>query len=573
MSKKITDQKAADQKAADQKAADQKAVEKTEEKQEKVVTRYDQKLQRRAEEKKKAEREKRINTIGGIVIVVALACFVASFPIRTWLTVNGTFIRVGGEKISKLEFDYNYNIAKNSYISQNGYYLSMFGLDLSGDLSNQMYSSDLTWQDFFEQMAVESIANDMAMRAQAKAAGFSYDVTEDYEEYLENFKKAAAEAGSTQKAYYKECYGPYATASRVKRLICQSLETSAYYSQLTEEKTPGDGEIEAYYEENRDSYDSVDYRLTTVKAELPTEPTELADPVEPKEGEEGGSEGADADAETAYQPSDAEIEFAMTEAHKEAEKALETVSTDGELMENIQRSSVVSQLKDWMFDGERKPGDKTIIENETSHLYYVVEFVKRYRDETPTHDARVIVVASDAAVREDAILEEWKSGEATEDSFAELADKHNGADVSAQEGGLYEGLIPSGMTEELGNWLSDSARVKGDTTAITGAEGATPYVVYYVGQNDPQWKLSIRSTLLQQIMNEYVEEIRAGYEVEDPKGNLKYLKVQESLAAASEEESNASSGSGGDEESDASSGSGGDEESDASSDSSESSGQ
>lgn len=547
MSRKITDQKAAaDQKAAekkvtDGKAAEQKAAEKTGEKQEKIVTRYDQKLQRRAEEKKKAEREKRMNTIGGIVIVVALACLVASFPIRTWLTVNGTFIKVGGEKISKLEFDYNYNIAKNSYISQNGYYLSMFGLDLSGDLSRQMYSSDLTWQDFFEQMAVESIANDMAMRDQAKAAGFSYDVTEDYEEYLENLKKAAAEAGSTEKAYYKECYGPYATASRVKRLICQSLETSAYYSHLTEEKTPGDEKIEAYYEENRDSYDSVDYRLTTVKAELPTEPTDLADPVEPKEGEEGGAETG---AETAYQPSEAEIEFAMTMAHKEAEKALETVSTDGELMENIQRSSVVSQMRDWMFDGERKSGDKTIIENETSHLYYVVEFVKRYRDETPTHDARVIVVASDAAVREDAILEEWKSGQATEDSFAEIADKYNGVDVSAQEGGLYEGLIPSGMTEELGNWLGDSARVKGDTAAITGSDGATSYVIYYVGQNVPKWKLSIRSTLLQQTMNEYVKEIRAGYEVEDPRGNLNYLKVQESLAAASEDESEASSDSG-----------------------------
>ena len=86
-----------------------KVSENTEEKQEKILTRYDLKMQRRAEEKKRAEKEKRMSTITGVVIVVALACLVASFPIRTYLTVNGTFVEVAGEKISRVEFDYNYN--------------------------------------------------------------------------------------------------------------------------------------------------------------------------------------------------------------------------------------------------------------------------------------------------------------------------------------------------------------------------------------------------------------------------------------------------------------------------------
>lgn len=505
-----------------------KVTEKTEEKQEKVLTRYDLKMQKRAEEKKKAEQEKRMGTIGGIVIVVLLACLVASFPIRTYLTVNGTYIKVGGENISKVEFDYNYNIVLNNYIAQNGYYLSMFGINLSGDLSTQMYSDTMSWKDFFEQMTVDSIANDMALRDQAKAAGFTYDVEQDYAEYVENFKAAAAEAGSTEKEYYKECYGPYATASRVKGFIRESLETSAYYEKLTEEKAPSGEEIEAYYTENKDSYDSVDYRLTVVNAQLPTEPTDLADPVEDAEGAEDGNTDSDA----AYQPSEAEIAFAMTEARKEAEEALKKISTDGELRENVLQSSIVSQLREWLFDSERKAGDTTIAENETSHLYYVAEFVKRYRDETPTQNARIIIVSADAAAREDAILEEWKSGAATEDSFAEIADKYTDS-ASSVEGGLYEGLIPSGLPEALADWLSDSARAKGDTAAITGDEEMDSYVVYYVGENDPQWSMNIRSLLLQQTLSEYMTEIREAYEVEDPKGNLNYLKIQAALAAAS----------------------------------------
>ena len=122
-----------------------KVTENTEEKQEKVLTKYDLKMQKRTEEKKKAQREERIGMMIGIAIVVALVCLVASFPIRSYLTVNGTYVKVAGEKVSRVEFDYNYNLVKSDYYTQNGYYLSMFGIDLSGDLSTQMYSDTMSW--------------------------------------------------------------------------------------------------------------------------------------------------------------------------------------------------------------------------------------------------------------------------------------------------------------------------------------------------------------------------------------------------------------------------------------------
>lgn len=56
--------------------------------------------------------------------------------------------------------------------------------------------------------------------------------------------------------------------------------------------------------------------------------------------------------------------------------------------------------------------------------------------------------------------------------------------------------------------------------------------MYYVGQNDPAWKLSVRSTLLSETMTAYMEEISAGIEVEDSKGNLNYLKVEAEASAA-----------------------------------------
>ncbi|MCM1193476.1 MAG: hypothetical protein NC123_16575 [Butyrivibrio sp.] len=521
-----------------------KVTENTEEK--KVVTKYDLKMQRKEEARKKAKRDELIGRIAGIVIVAVLFCLVASFPIRSYLTVNGTYIEIAGEKVSRLEFDYNYNLMKNSFISQNGYYMSMLGMDLSGDLSAMMYSDTLTFQDYFEQLAVENIAGNKALRDKMKEAGFTYDTTEEYAEYEEALKEAAADAGVTEKAYIQQLYGAYATASRVKGFVTETLELSAYYEQLSEEKAPSEADIQAYYEEHRDDYDSVNYRIITVNAELPTEPTDLADPVEETEGTQGteGAEGTEgSDTEAAYEPSEAEIAFAMEEAQAKAEAALETILKQGELQENVKRSAVSSLLRDWLFDSGRKAGDTTVIENTTGHLYYAVEFESRSLDQTPTADARLIYVSTDSAVSAEAILEEWKNGAATEDSFAELADKYG----AATEGGLREGLTAGSMTDALDDWIFDSARTGGEAAAISLGEGQSSYVVYYVGANDPDWFLDIESTLLTERMTAYMEEISQGYEVTNARGNLNYLKVQEAEAAAAALE-DASGESGGSEQ-------------------------
>ena len=349
---------------------------------EKVVTRYDLKMQKRQEQKKKEEREKKISAVVGILLVVGLACLVASFPIRSYLTVHGTYITVDGEKVPRVEFDYNYNLVMNSYMSQNYYYLSMFGLDLSGDLSQQMYSETLTWKDFFEQMAVDNIKRTKALKREMMASAdvFTYDPTEDYEEYKKALQDAAAESGSTLKAYVQEMFGPYATMSRVEDYVKEGMITSAYYESVRESRTPSDEEIQEYYDQNKNDYDSVDYRMTVVNAELPTEPTELADPVEESESAESGDTEAADGEEAAYEPSEAEIEAAMSEAKKTADEKEKTIGTQGELFENQTRTSVQVLLREWLFDSSRKAKDTTVIEDTGSHCYYVLEFEDRYLD-------------------------------------------------------------------------------------------------------------------------------------------------------------------------------------------------
>ena len=508
--------------------------EQKEQTEQKVMTKYDRKVQKRKEEKEKEKKEERISTAVGIVFLVALVCLVASFPIRTYLATHETYVVINGEEVNKVEFDYVYNTSKNNYITQYGSYLSYFGLDTSKDLSTQMYSDTLTWQDYFEQNAVESLKQNKALMAEAKAAGFTYDTTDEYNTFKETIKTSAAAAGVSDKEYVRSIYGSYATMGRIEEYVKNDMVMNAYYQKLQEDNAPSDDEIQSYYEENKATYDSVDYRLTTIEADLPTEPTELADPVEETAadttGTTDGTAAADTTQDTAYQPSDAEIAKAMEDAKVLADDAEQTVAKDGEAHENEKKSSVNYMISDWLFDDARKAGDTTVITNDNSHCYYVVAFEKRYLDETPSADVRVIIPTEDKTGEE--ILEEWKNGAATEDSFAELCKKYTQDTSAVENGGLFEQVTKTGMTEELSNWIFDSSRQAGDTVAITASD--TTYVLYYIGQDQPEWKINIKNTLVSDTMSQHMQDITADVTVEDPKGKLNYLKVQAEESAAAE---------------------------------------
>lgn len=510
--------------------------EQKEQTEQKVMTKYDRKVQKRKEEKEKEKKEERISTTVGIVFLVALVCLVASFPIRTYLATHETYVVINGEEVNKVEFDYAYNTSKNNYITQYGSYLSYFGLDTSKDLSTQMYSDTLTWQDYFEQNAVESLKQNKALMAEAKAAGFTYDTTDEYNTFKETIKTSAAAAGVSDKEYVRSIYGSYATMGRIEEYVKNDMVMNAYYQKLQEDNAPSDDEIQSYYEENKATYDSVDYRLTTIEADLPTEPTELADPVEETAadttGTTDGTAATDSTQDTAYQPSDAEIAKAMEDAKVLADDAEQTVAKDGEAHENEKKSSVNYLISDWLFDDARKAGDTTVITNDNSHCYYAVAFEKRYLDETPSADVRVIIPTEDKTGEE--ILEEWKNGAATEDSFAELCKKYTQDTSAVENGGLFEQVTKTGMTEELSNWIFDSSRQAGDTVAITVSDST--YVLYYIGQDQPEWKINIKNTLVSDTMSQHMQDITADVTVEDPKGKLNYLKVQAEESAAAETE-------------------------------------
>jgi parvulin-like peptidyl-prolyl isomerase len=156
------------------------------------------------------------------------------------------------------------------------------------------------------------------------------------------------------------------------------------------------------------------------------------------------------------------------------------------LTEKDSASSLGEDMKNWLFDDARKAGDKTVLASDTD--YTVLYMIKRYREEENTVDVRHILIqpevsegaseatdAQKAAAKQqaEALYEEWKSGAATEDSFAELAKKNSSDTGSSSEGGLYQSVYPGQMTEAFENWCFDAARKPGDTGIVRPTTATT----------------------------------------------------------------------------------------------------
>lgn len=411
----------------------------TEEQSDKVVTRYDRRMEKR---KKEEEKERRSWKRFQIISIVILAAIVVSivFSLGTsfynrYTVLNQTYFRVGDHDISRLEYNYYFNNVYSNYLNMYGSYVSMMGLDTTVDLDEQTYpgNENMTWKDYFDQSAVAQIQQIKAMADEARENGFEYDPSEDMAAYETEIAAQAESASVSESDYYTLMYGDYATPSRIEKFVEENLLASAYYNQLVEENQPAEDEITAYYEENKNTYDTVTYRSfyfevetdaeeETASEETTAEETTTVEETTAEETTAAETTEAEAETETASEEetgmTDEEIAAAMDELEVQAnemasrleagedfedlcveyanEKQKDTYGgeEDGSLTENGSYYGAPSVAADWLFDESRQEGDITVLESESMHRYYVVQFISRQNDEEATNEAIGNLLAS-----------------------------------------------------------------------------------------------------------------------------------------------------------------------------------
>lgn len=349
--------------------------------QEKVQTKYDRKMEARRQQKIKEKREEKITrtvaAVIGIVLVAAIVISVAVSVINKNNALHGTYVKIGEHELTQLEYDYYYQSAVNSYLTNYASLIPYMGLDTSVDFDEQEYmGSGLTWKDTFDEMTVEQIKQNKALLDDAQKTVFTYDTTEDYASFVSGIEQAASTAGVSVKDYYKEYFGTYATEKNLEPYIKESILVSAYYEELLETKAPSDEEVQTYYEENMQSYDQVDYRSFTFTAELADDATEdeissAMDELEEKANSmmQARQDGGDFE------------ELCIENASEDVKADYEDAETEKCLTNGAYYSGISSGMAEWLFEEGRAEGDITVIRNDDSKTCYVVEFVNRYYDE------------------------------------------------------------------------------------------------------------------------------------------------------------------------------------------------
>ncbi len=169
-------------------------------------------------------------------------------------------------------------------------------------------------------------------------------------------------------------------------------------------------------------------------------------------------------------------------------------------------STFGDEVAEWMFSEDRVRGETQVVEGQL--FYYLCHIVELPYYSTSCHIMSYEVDHNEAFNDEqkkaevekvEKMLEDWKKGDATPESFAEIAAASSYTperDVRTNEYGF-----------EINNWLFDRARKPGDTAVFSDEYGI--YMFYYVQNNedDYDWNLYLRSELAEQEYEEYYENI------------------------------------------------------------------
>jgi parvulin-like peptidyl-prolyl isomerase len=454
-----------------------------------------------------------------VAIVLGLGYFVANGTGFTYRVL--TAVTAGDVKLSPAEYNFYYYTIRNNYVNS-------YGAEYE-----EMFASSILEQ------TNTSIQTAVGMAREARENGVTTLTEENRQtlsESLDSFETFARENQISLQRALEMQYGAGMDRATFLRLLERQLLVEQWLQQKEDSFTYTQDETDAYYAENKDAVDAVDYRIFSVTIPQP----------ETEEGETPSEEetaALDAGAQNTADEFDGKItdESSFSELAREYAPALgldETTYADDSATLRLNAylgtnpatgsASLATEHSAWLADPARKAGDHAVVG--TASSYDVLYFLKRYRDEYAVVDVRHILVltseekdAAQARVEAEAILTEWKAGEATEASFAALATEKTEDTGSAVDGGLYKGVLKNQMVAAFDAWIFDPARKPGDTDLVDTDYGC--HVMYFVGSGQAAWAQTAQNQMRERDFTDYNTQVTERYPLVENSFGMGYTKV------------------------------------------------
>ena len=446
------------------------------------------------DEEKENKKFKRATTI--VLAVLAVLIVVTILARSNLLYSTFTAVEVGDSRYTVADVNYYYQLTYNYYYSN---YYSTYG---------EYAKYFMPKEDDLQSAAITTLTEVDALCSEAKKAGYtlSTDGQKTVSSTIDELSSTATSNGySSAKAYLVAAYGKGMTEKIFEKNLTAYTLANEYTQQIKDSYSYTDDQLSDYYSKNKDSLDVINYRVYTISAATNADGSYDMDSATAKANDFlSGVTGEDSFATQAYAFAD--------------DSSKNTYEDNNATLKSSAGSGLSSTYSSWLLDSSRKAGDTTYIEGTNS--VYVLYFVSRDTNDYNTVDVRHILFSFDTykvdsaaadtsdtsdtsdttaadtsttdtssdtvsdatkaaayAAAEEA-YQEWKDGDATEDSFAALADEKSS---DSAEGGLYEHVYKNEMTANFNDWCFSSFRKPGDTAIIETDYGY--HVMYFIGSD------------------------------------------------------------------------------------------
>lgn len=517
--------------------------------------------ERQIAEQQEAKKVK-MYTIAFVVVLVILLAIAAYVGISQYIRTSGMnenktiALTVGDTQLNNTELNYFLMDSVNNFYSQNGNYAAIFGLDVTKPLNQQVMDPETgdTWADYFVNTAKTNATSVYALYGAAVKEGFTMPEAQQNSvdstiSTLELYSTIYGYKDANQ--YLKAIYGSGASLESYRSYLEKTMLASAYQTAYADSLTFTDADLRAAEADNYNKYSSYAYNYYNLPVSKFLEGGTT--------DENGNTTYSDEEKAAAQQKAEAAAksltgeEITTAQALDAAIAALSINADNDTAMstryDDQSYTGINSTIAQWLSDSSRKEGDITYLANsttdadgkETINGYYIVRFDSVNDNTFPLKNVRHILVSFEGGTSDDSgnityseeekaaakataeeLLNQWKSGEATEDSFAALATEKSSDTGSTANGGLYEDIYPNQMVASFNDWCFAEGRKAGDTGIVETQYGY--HVMYFVGDSDVTYRdYQIRNELTENAVSEWYADLIANTSV--TAGDTRYLSL------------------------------------------------
>ena len=505
-----------------------------------------------------------IKRVIAAVIVIAIVGGGLFYVLDNTGVVNKmiTAVEVGKDNVNSATYYYYYYLmyqqALQTQENYSQYGFSYIDSEKAPDEQEYPYAGEdgkkTTWADQLMTQAASRAQTVLACYNEAVKAGVKLEEAEQtqIDETIEQFKTNASSGGYSVNAYLKMMFG-FGLKDLKKQLeieqIAQKyqdqthkeqrdaiddaalekelkdnekdygLASIRYYSFKYDTLNQGENETDEAFEARKTkANDSVAKTAEEIFEDIDDEDS-FIDAINEYEAKQSETKDEDKAEEAAAEAETAEAEEAEDEDKEEEKEDATTI------LKNAAYSSISSAIEsdgaDWAFDSARKKGDIKFFKGENgayivyvtsprnldSHSVTVRYCLIPYNDEfKAANDKDERTEAKDTATK---LYDDWKKGEATEDTFAALVRENSKDTSTSEDGGLIDVRLNK-MVSAFEDWCFNSKRKAGDCEVIE-AEEYGYFLVYFVSNNkdDLDWKDTASEKLADAAYEEFFKTLTA----------------------------------------------------------------